>query len=93
MAKKARARVVIFGKVQGVCFRMETKQAAEQFGVSGWVMNKSNGTVEAVFEGNKDMVDSIINWCRKGPPFSVVNNVDVVWQDYKGEFVRFEIVL
>ena len=54
MQEKVRAHTVISGRVQGVFFRMETKQAAERFGVSGWVKNRREGTVEAVFEGDRD---------------------------------------
>ncbi len=91
MEKKVKARVVITGKVQGVFFRMETKQAADRYGVQGWARNKSDGSVEAVFEGDKEKVASIIEWCRQGPPFAKVNNLDVYWQEYKGEFKDFKI--
>lgn len=92
MKDKTRAHVVISGRVQGVFFRMETKQVADSFNVSGWVKNNRNGTVEAVFEGEKAAVHSVVEWCRKGPPNSKVSSVNVIEEDYKDEFRRFEII-
>ena len=91
MDDKVNARVIISGRVQGVCFRMETKQAAERLGVSGWVKNLADGTVEALFEGKKSGVDAVLSWCEKGPPMSVVTNMDIEWGNYSGRFKRFDI--
>ena len=91
MKEKVRAHAVISGRVQGVFFRMETKRAAEQYDVSGWVRNRADGTVEAVFEGDRKQVAAAIEWCKKGPPMSRVINVDVDWEDYTGEFMTFGI--
>jgi len=91
MANEARARAVISGRVQGVFFRRETKQAAQRYGVLGWVKNQMDATVAAVFEGPKENVDSILEWCKQGPPHANVEHVKVEWEDYKGEFDRFEI--
>jgi len=91
MKQKVRAHAVISGRVQGVFFRMETKRAAEQYGVSGWVRNQADGTVEAVFEGDREDVAAVIEWCKKGPPLSRVKSVDVSWEDYSGEFKEFAI--
>ena len=91
MTEKTRSRVVVSGKVQGVCFRMETKRVAESYSVSGWVRNNRNGTVEAVFEGEKGDVASVIEWCKKGPSHSKVNRVDIAEENYTGEFCGFDI--
>lgn len=91
MERKVRAHAVISGRVQGVFFRMETKRAAEQCGVSGWVRNQGDGTVEAVFEGDREDVSAVIDWCKRGPPLSRVQSVDVSWGDYKGAFEEFSI--
>jgi len=91
MEEKARAHVIISGRVQGVFFRMETKRAAGEFGVFGWVKNQLDGTVEAVFEGDQDRVDAIVDWCRQGPPHADVTDVTVNWDDYTGEFKGFDI--
>jgi acylphosphatase len=91
MEIKARAHVIISGRVQGVFFRMETKRAAGEYGVFGWVKNQLDGTVEAVFEGDRDRVEAIIDWCRQGPPRADVSDVTLNWEDYTGEFKSFEI--
>lgn len=91
MENKTRAHVIIRGRVQGVFFRMETKRAADGFGVFGWVKNLLDGSVEAVFEGDRDRVDATVNWCREGPPSADVADVTVNWEDYTGEFKAFDI--
>ncbi len=91
MTEPVRAHVIISGRVQGVFFRMETLEEAKRTGVSGWVKNKQDGTVEAVFEGEKALVDSVIQWCRKGPPASKVKDITVAWEPYRGEFKGFNI--
>ena len=91
MQETARAHLIVSGRVQGVCFRAETQRAAKTFGVSGWVRNKRDGTVEAVVEGAKQDVMSLINWCKTGPPLSRVEKVDVTWQDCQGELSEFGI--
>lgn len=89
--ERIRAGVVISGMVQGVFFRYETRMRAQSLGVSGWVMNRADGKVEAVFEGSKDAVESIVRWCHKGPGGAVVSKVDVEWGQYTGEFKGFSI--
>jgi acylphosphatase len=91
MENKARAHAIVHGRVQGVFFRMETMKAAERRGVRGWVRNRPEGTVEAVFEGEREHVEAVLNWCRQGPPMSAVSKVDVHWEDYTGEFNGFRI--
>ncbi|UCD78780.1 MAG: acylphosphatase [Desulfobacterales bacterium] len=92
MKNKVRAHAIISGRVQGVFFRMETKRAADRFGVFGWVRNLKDGTVEAVFEGDRDRVEAAVDWCRQGPSHASVADVDLTWQNYTGEFDGFEIV-
>ncbi len=91
MSDKIRSHVVIAGKVQGVCFRMETKRVADSYSVSGWVRNNRNGTVEAIFEGEKGDVASVIEWCKKGPSHSKVSRVDIAEENYTGDFCGFDI--
>jgi len=91
METKTRATAIISGRVQGVFFRMETKRTADQFGVSGRVKNLKDGTVEAVFEGEQDRVDAILDWCRQGPPRAEVTDVTVAWNTFTGEFKGFNI--
>ena len=93
MEDKIRAYAIISGRVQGVFFRMETKQAAQRFGVSGWVRNLRDGTVEAVFEGKKGQVDAILDWCSQGPANALVTDVRTEMEVYSGddEFDGFKI--
>jgi acylphosphatase len=91
MTDKVRASVVVSGKVQGVFFRAETKKTAARHDVLGWVKNNSDGTVEAIFEGDEDDVQAVIEWCRQGPPHSRVKDVTVVYEDYSGKFKAFDI--
>ena len=91
MGEKARAHVMIRGRVQGVFFRVETRRAAQGYGVAGWVRNRSDGTVEAVFEGDRTQVEAMIQWCRQGPPHARVTDISVDWQDYSAEFSGFDI--
>jgi acylphosphatase len=88
---KVRAHVIIRGGVQGVFFRSETKDEAEKLGVSGWVRNLSDGKVEAVFEGEQENVQELIEFCKQGPPGARVTGIDVTWENYTGEFRDFEI--
>ena len=92
MDKKGRVRAIVRGRVQGVFFRAETKRAADELGVSGWVRNRSDRTsVEAEFEGDKEKVDSLIQWLHKGSPLSDVTGVDIVWDDFRGDVEAFDI--
>lgn len=91
MENKIRAHAIITGRVQGVFFRLETKYAAQGFGVTGWVRNKMDGSVEAVFEGEEADVKDALAWCQTGPPRARVNKVDVTRQDYTGEFETFDV--
>ena len=84
MAAK-RARVRVSGAVQGVGYRVDTLRRAQSLGVAGWVRNLPDGAVEAVFEGNEDGVDSMVDWSRNGPAGAVVSDVDVDWEEPRGE--------
>jgi acylphosphatase len=88
---KVRAHVLISGRVQGVFFRSETKYEAQKLGVKGWVRNLPDGTVEAVFEGEQENVKELIKFCKQGPLGARVTGIDVVWENYTGEFKDFEI--
>jgi acylphosphatase len=81
----ARAHVVVAGRVQGVFFRAEARSRASSLDLGGWVRNNPDGTVEAVFEGDRERVDSMVEWCRRGPSHADVENVEVTWEEPKGE--------
>lgn len=73
-----RVRARISGRVQGVFFRASCADRANALGLSGWVRNASDGGVEAVFEGEDAGVESMLAWCRKGPPYAQVDDVEVL---------------
>jgi len=74
MENRVRAQTIITGKVQGVFFRMETQRAARSHGVTGWVRNKMDGSVEAVIEGEEADVKATLAWCQEGPPHARVSS-------------------
>jgi acylphosphatase len=80
-----RAHVRIRGHVQGVFFRSEARERAESLRVGGWIRNCPDGSVEAVFEGDDDRVDSLVRWCGRGPRGAVVEDVAVEWEEPSGE--------
>jgi acylphosphatase len=79
-----RRRVVVHGFVQGVFFRDSTRRLAQQYGVSGWVSNRWDGSVEAVLEGDEEAVERIVAFCRTGPRGAQVDSVDVSEEEPEG---------
>ena len=75
MSDVVRQRVVVSGHVQGVFFRDSTRREAQRHGVTGWVCNRRDGAVEAVFEGPRSAVDALVAFCRSGPRGAVVSDV------------------
>ena len=88
---ESRAHVVFRGRVQGVNFRVNCRERADQLGLHGWVRNLGDGTVEAVFEGPRDLVEACIEWNRAQQPHASVSGAEVRWGAASGEFTRFEI--
>ena len=86
-----RVHINISGRVQGVFFRAETQRAAMGFNLSGWVRNMPDGRVEAVFEGEDENVDKMLDWCHIGPPAARVQEVITNEEPYTGEFRNFSI--
>ena len=91
MIEKVRVHVWIEGRVQGVFFRHHTQEMAHRLELKGWVKNLWDGRVEALFEGGRDRVNQMLQWCHRGPSQSRVENVDVLWETYAGEFQDFSI--
>jgi len=89
--EKVRARVIVEGRVQGVFFRHHTQEMAYKLGVKGWVKNRRDGSVEALFEGDKKEIIQVIQWCHRGPSEARVTNVRTTWENYTGEFEDFSI--
>jgi acylphosphatase len=79
-----RRRVIVHGRVQGVFFRDTTRRMARSRGFGGWVRNTPDGTVEAVFEGEGDAVESMVQWSRDGPRGAVVERVEVTDEEPEG---------
>ena len=79
------------GIVQGVFFRVTTRQQARQLGLSGWVRNAPDDAVEVVAEGEKSALERLVNWCYQGPEGAVVSHVEVKWEPYRGEYQDFFI--
>ena len=88
---KVRAEVKIQGRVQGVFYRQSTKETALRLGLTGWAKNCPDGSVEAIFEGEREAVDAALEWCRQGPAAAHVTGVAVDWRDFKDEFPGFGI--
>ena len=88
---KARAHLFIVGRVQGVFFRSQTKNKADINGVKGWIRNLPDGRVEAVFEGEKEAVKKLVEFCKKGPSGARVAKTDIEWTPYTGMFENFGI--
>jgi acylphosphatase len=80
MSEPVRRRVVVRGSVQGVFFRDSCRREAASRGVAGWVSNRPDGAVEAVFEGEPDAVAALVDWCVRGP-----RGADVDWVDDTSE--------
>ena len=87
-----RVRLIIEGRVQGVWFRDSTRREALALGVSGWVRNRRDGSVEALAEGPEEEVKNFVTWCHQGPPSAKVLGVHEEREAWQGEFRTFDIV-
>ncbi len=86
-----RAHVIVDGRVQGVGFRFATAQEASERHLAGWVRNVDTGEVEAVFEGPRSNVESMVAWCWEGPPGAWIRNVRLDWDEPVEGLRGFEI--
>ena len=84
MSEQVRRRIVVRGNVQGVFFRDSCRSEASSRGVAGWVTNRSDGAVEAVFEGDPDAVTAMVDWCSRGPGSADVDSVDESSEEPEG---------
>jgi acylphosphatase len=89
--EEARAHLLIDGRVQGVFYRAFTREMAHALKLKGWVRNLRDGRVEAVLEGEKNIIQQAIQKCYAGPPGARVTNIDVQWEHYTGEENGFHI--
>ncbi|HLU66003.1 MAG TPA: acylphosphatase [Kofleriaceae bacterium] len=86
-----RARIRVTGLVQGVYYRASTAEQAERLGLSGWVRNCDDGSVELEAEGSEERVRELAAWCRRGPPAAQVSGVDVAWIEPTGADRGFRV--
>jgi acylphosphatase len=91
-AMKARAHILVSGRVQGVFFRDHTRHWAVSLGLSGWVKNSPDGRVEVLGEGEKESLEALIAKLNQGPPSASVENVAVTWEAFQDEFCDFRVV-
>ena len=84
MGEPVRRRVVVHGNVQGVFFRDSCRREARSRGLAGWVTNRPDGAVEAVFEGEPDAVEALVDWCARGPRGADVASVDDTAEEPEG---------
>ena len=89
---KLRAHVFVTGKVQGVYFRQSTKRQANSLDVTGWVRNLPDGRVEAIFEGDEELVKVAVDYCHYGSRAARVEKVELTWEEYTGQFKDFQVI-
>ena len=91
LSKQTHAHAFISGKVQGVGYRYSTMNEAKRLGLNGWVRNLPDSRVEAIFEGESEVVEEMIRWCHQGPIAAVVKDVQVEYSEAEG-LQGFEII-
>jgi acylphosphatase len=89
---KARVRLVVTGRVQGVAFRQSTADEARRLGgLAGWVRNLPDGSVEVVAEGERAGLEALVRYCRRGPRLARVEDLQVGWEPARGDLGPFDI--
>lgn len=83
--------IMVYGGVQGVFFRANTQDKARELGLTGYVRNLPDGSVEIVAEGDRGKLESLLAWCRHGPPAASVLRVEHGWEEKKEGFADFSI--
>lgn len=84
-------RILIHGLVQGVFFRHSAKQKAHELGITGWIRNNPDGSVEVLAQGNKKQLQEFIKWCKIGPVAANVEKVEVEWKEVTDKNSDFSI--
>lgn len=85
------AHLVISGRVQGVFYRASCQEVAIMHGLKGWARNLITGEVEVIVQGERDKIEKLIEWCKKGPPGANVSNIKVKWENVSEQYLSFEI--
>ena len=92
MLNNIREHLIIEGRVQGVWFRESTRrQVLKIGGLTGWVKNQPDNTVKLIVEGNREKVQQLLDWCQSGPPMARVQSIDILEENYLGEFSDFMV--
>ncbi|MFP3895568.1 MAG: acylphosphatase [Anaerolineales bacterium] len=89
--KRERFHTIISGQVQGVGFRYHARETARGLGITGYVRNRSDGTVEVVAEGKEETLRQFLSWLHTGPRLAHVEKVDTTWESFRGEFDTFGV--
>jgi acylphosphatase len=89
---RSRLHLIVHGRVQGVFFRASARASATHLGLTGWVKNRPDGTVEILAEGLKDKLVQLLEWSRHGPPQAQVARVEERWADFSGAFPAFAVM-
>ena len=84
-------QLFVRGRVQGVYFRASAQREARRLGITGWVRNRPDGSVEIVAEGEEVSIRELYGWAQKGPSAARVERVETRWRSYTGEFPDFRI--
>lgn len=84
MSDTGAVHLLVHGRVQGVFYRASTQRTAEGLGLSGWVMNRPDGSVEIHAEGGREKLEELIAWCRIGPPAAEVSTIGLCWTEAEG---------
>jgi acylphosphatase len=87
----SRIHVFVSGRIQGVAYRFFAERRAAEIPVTGWVRNLRDGRVEIVAEGRKVDLERFLEFLRQGPRMAKVDGLDLLWEDYRGEFKDFRI--
>lgn len=89
--RQQRLHATLHGRVQGVTFRATARQQATELGLTGWIRNNADGTVETIAEGSHDQLSQFVEFLHEGPPAASVSKVDTNWQKARDEFDNFSI--
>jgi acylphosphatase len=87
----SRVHVFVSGRVQGVAYRYFVERRASEIPVTGWVRNLRDGRVEIMAEGEKADLESFLGFLRQGPRMANVDDLGILWEDYRGEYEDFRI--
>jgi len=85
--------ILVFGTVQGVFFRSETKNLADQLGLVGWVKNNKDSSVEIIASGERKTLEKLLEWCYRGPVGAKVTEIEFSWVETKEKFEGFKIII